>query len=182
MFAPQNRGRTDIVNTEEGYKISSNLLLHGFVADDEIERYPGIVHKRGIHPVIECTQNIPCNPCQDACKFGCIKIGEKITSLPVVDENVDCKNCGMCVASCSGQAIFLVDEDIGDGMGTVTMPYELFPLPQIGEKGQALNRSGEKICEAEVIGVKSSPAFDKTNLLTIKVPKEFVMSARFYAN
>ena len=33
---------------------------------------------------------------------------------------------------------------------------------------------------AEVISVKSSPAFDKTNLLTIKVPSEYVMKARFF--
>jgi hypothetical protein len=31
-----------------------------------------------------------------------------------------------------------------------------------------------------VTEVKSSPAFDHTNLLTIKVPKDMVMRARFY--
>ncbi len=54
-----------------------NLLDKGYVADDEIERYPGDPCS-GIHPVIECTQNIPCNPCQDACAKGCISIGENI--------------------------------------------------------------------------------------------------------
>lgn len=180
MFAPENRGRTDIKTTEEGTGLSQNLLSRGFISEDEIERYPGVIHKVGIHPVIECTQNIPCNPCQDACKFGCIKIGKKITSLPVVDKEADCKNCGMCVASCSGQAIFLVDEDAGDGMATITLPYELLPLPETGEKGIALNRSGKEICEAEVVDMKYSPAFDKTHLLTMKVPKEFAMKARFY--
>lgn len=180
MFAPENRGRTDIRTTEEGAELSQNLLSRGFVSEDEIERYPGVIHKAGVHPVIECTQNIPCNPCQDACKFGCIKIGKKITSLPVVDAKADCKNCGMCVASCSGQAIFLVDEDAGDGMATITLPYELLPWPETGEKGTALSRSGEPICEAEVVGMKYSPAFDKTHLLTMKVPKEFAMKARFY--
>lgn len=74
MFAPKNRGK-NIQKTEEGIDISSNLLAHGFVADDEIERFPGVTKQRRIHPVIECTQNIPCNPCQDACRKGCIKIG-----------------------------------------------------------------------------------------------------------
>lgn len=180
MFAPQNRGRTDITVTEEGAEISQNLLSHGYVSEEEIERYPGVVHKMGVHPVIECTQNIPCNPCQDACRFGCIKIGENITSLPVAAESEKCKNCGMCVAACSGQAIFLVDEDTGDGMAAVTLPYELLPLPTAGEKGVALGRGGEKICEAEVVSVKSSPAFDKTHLLTMKVPKQYAMAARFF--
>lgn len=179
MFAPKNRGKM-ITETEEGIPVSMNLLKRGYVADDEIERYPGVTHKKGIHPVIECTQNIPCNPCQDACPKKCISIGENITSLPTVVEQSDCINCGMCVASCSGQAIFLVDEDCGDGTATVTLPYEFLPLPKNGAKGAALGRNGEKVCEAEVVEVKSLKAFDKTNLLTMRVPKEYAMKARFF--
>ena len=179
MFAPKNRGKA-IEKTEEGIDISENLLRHGYVADDEIERYPGVTHKVGIHPVIECTQNIPCNPCQDACKKGCISIGSNITSLPIVVDNAQCINCGMCVANCSGQAIFLVDEDCGDGMATVTLPYEFLPLPEVGTKGKGLGRDGRPVCDAEVVSVKSVKAFDKTNLLTIRVPKEYAMKARFF--
>ena len=36
------------------------------------------------------------------------------------------------------------------------------------------------VCEAEVVDVKSAKAFDKTHLLTIKVPNEYVMKTRFY--
>lgn len=179
MFAPKNRGKA-IEKTEEGIDISQNLLLHGYVADDEIERYPGVTHKVGVHPVMECTQNIPCNPCQDACKKGCISIGSNITSLPIVVDGSECINCGMCVASCSGQAIFLVDEDCGDGTATVTLPYEFLPLPEAGTKGKGLGRDGKAICDAEVVAVKSNKAFDKTNLLTIRVPKEYAMKARFF--
>lgn len=179
MFAPKNRGKA-IEKTEEGIDISQNLLLHGYVSDDEIERYPGVTHKVGVHPVMECTQNIPCNPCQDACKKGCISIGSNITSLPIVVDGSECINCGMCVASCSGQAIFLVDEDCGDGTATVTLPYEFLPLPEAGTKGKGLGRDGKAICDAEVVAVKSNKAFDKTNLLTIKVPKEYAMKARFF--
>ena len=179
MFAPKNRGKA-IEETEEGIDISTNLLKKGYVADDEIERFPGVTHKKGIHPVIECTQNIPCNPCQDACPKKCISIGDNITSLPIVVPESDCINCGMCVASCSGQAIFLVDEDCGDGTATVTLPYEFLPLPEKGTKGIALGRDGNKVCEAEVVSVKSTKAFDKTNLLTMRVPKEYAMTARFF--
>ena len=179
MFAPKNRGKA-IEKTEEGIDISQNLLLHGYVSDDEIERYPGVTHKVGVHPDMECTQNIPCNPCQDACKKGCISIGSNITSLPIVVDGSECINCGMCVASCSGQAIFLVDEDCGDGTATVTLPYEFLPLPEAGTKGKGLGRDGKAICDAEVVAVKSNKAFDKTNLLTIRVPKEYAMKARFF--
>lgn len=94
--------------------------------------------------------------------------------------DVKCIGCGMCVASCSGQAIFLVDEDTGDGYGTVTLPYEFLPLPETGEKGIALGRDGKKVCEAEVVSVRSAKAFDHTNLLTIRVPSDMTMKARFY--
>ena len=179
MFAPGMRGKA-ITETEEGIAISQNLLKHGFVSDDEIGRFPGVTHQTGIHPVIECTQNIPCNPCQDACPKHCIKIGSKITALPAADPEVKCTGCGMCVASCSGQAIFLVNEDCGDGTAEITLPYEFLPLPKQGDKGKALSRSGKPVCDAEVVGVRSAKAFDCTNLLTMKVPKEFAMQARFF--
>ena len=179
MFAPKNRGKA-IEKTEEGIEISQNLLKKGYVADDEIERFPGVTHKKGVHPVIECTQNIPCNPCQDACVKKCISIGHNITSLPIAVSDSTCINCGMCVASCSGQAIFLVDEDCGDGTATVTLPYEFLPLPEAGTKGIALGRNGKEVCKAEVVSVKSNKAFDKTNLLTMRVPKEYAMTARFF--
>lgn len=179
MFAPKNRGKA-IEKTEEGIDISTSLLKNGYIADDEIERSPGVTHRKGIHPVIECTQNIPCNPCQDACPKKCISIGANITSLPIAVPDADCINCGMCVASCSGQAIFLVDEDCGDGTATVTLPYEFLPLPEVGAKGDALGRNGQKVCEAEVVQVKSMKAYDKTNLLTMRIPKEYAMKARFF--
>ena len=179
MFAPKNRGKA-IEKTEEGIDISQNLLKKGYVADDEIERFPGVTHKKGVHPVIECTQNIPCNPCQDACVKKCISIGHNITSLPIAVSDSTCINCGMCVANCSGQAIFLVDEDCGDGTATVTLPYEFLPLPEAGTKGIALGRNGKEVCKAEVVSVKSNKAFDKTNLLTMRVPKEYAMTARFF--
>lgn len=179
MFAPKNRGK-EIRETEEGIAVSQNLLIHGYIADDEIERFPGFTHRKGIHPVIECTQNIPCNPCQDACPKGCISIGANITSLPIAVADADCINCGMCVASCSGQAIFLVDEDCGDGTATITLPYEFVPLPEAGTRGIALGRNGQKVCEAEVVAVKSLKAYDKTSLLTMRVPKEYASTARFF--
>lgn len=179
MFAPKNRGKK-IETTEEGIEISQNLLSHGFVADDEIERFPGFTKQIGIHPVMECTQNIPCNPCQDACHQGCISIGSNITSLPVVVKDKKCIGCGMCVASCSGQAIFLVEDNTEPGFGEVTIPYEFLPLPKEGDEGMALGRDGKSLCKTQITKVKSSKAYDHTNLVTMKVPEEMIDRARFY--
>jgi thioredoxin reductase/Fe-S-cluster-containing hydrogenase component 2 len=178
MFAPGNRGKV-IEKTDEGIDVSASLLKKGYLSDEEILRFPGVKKSKGIHPVIECTQNIPCNPCQDACTKKCIRIGENITSLPVIDKEKICSGCGMCVASCSGQAIFLINEDYEPGYAQVVIPYEFLPLPAKGYQGKALDRSGSVICDAEVLEVKSSPAFDHTNLLTMKVPLKYAMQARF---
>lgn len=179
MFSKSMRGKT-ITETQEGYPISQSLLKNGYLDESEVENYPGVKKKSGIHPVIECTQNIPCNPCQEACRFGCIKVGARITDLPEVNCDADCKNCGNCVASCPGQAIFLIDEDYEEGYAAITLPYEFLPLPEAGDKGKALDRSGSEVCDAEVVSVITRPAFDHTNLLTMKVPKNMAMKARFY--
>lgn len=179
MFAPQNRGRTDLLKTEEGILISQSLLKNGYIGEDEIDRYPGVKQEiEGIHPVIECSQNIPCNPCQDACQRGCISIGSNITGLPIVNGDKQCTGCGMCVASCSGQAIFLV-EKIGE-YANITIPYEFLPLPSVGDKGCARDRSGQVVCEAIVVKVRSSKAMDQTHLLTMQVPADMAMRARFF--
>lgn len=179
MFAPDKRGKK-IELTDEGIPISKNLLEKGFIADEEIRCFPGFTKQRCIHPVIECTQNIPCNPCQDACKKGCIKVGDCITALPCVSEGAKCSACGMCVANCSGQAIFLVNEDFEPDYCSITFPYEFLPLPQKGEIGTALSRSGQSLCPAEILEVKTSAAYDKTCLVTMKVPSAFVDKARFW--
>lgn len=178
MFAPGNKGKR-IAKTDEGIPVSDSLLTKGYVADDEIERFPGVTHKAGVHPVVECTQNIPCNPCQDACPKHCIVVGEHITALPHITDNA-CVNCGMCVASCPGQAIFLINEDCGDGTAEITLPYEFLPAPEKGDTGKALTRSGEVLCDATIVGVKLTKAYDQTKLLTMKVPKDYAMRARFF--
>ncbi len=181
MFAPENKGRTDFTVTDEGYPISHNLLEKGFVTEEEIKSFPAASYEaEGIHPVIECTQNIPCNPCQEACKKGCIHVSDSITMLPEIQKDKKCIGCGLCVATCSGQAIFLVNNDVGDGMSTVTFPYEFLPEPVKGETGFALDRSGKVVCNAEIVDIKRSPVMDKTAVVTMKIPREFVDRARFY--
>jgi NADPH-dependent 2,4-dienoyl-CoA reductase/sulfur reductase-like enzyme/Fe-S-cluster-containing hydrogenase component 2 len=179
MFAPKNRGNTPD-KTLEGCSVSQSLLTKGYLEEDEVSAYPGVKSVQGIHPVIECTQNIPCNPCRDACPKKCIRVEGSIVALPSFDENSACTGCGLCVAACSGQSIFLVNEDIGNGMASVTIPYEFLPLPETGELGTALNRAGGAVCPSEVTGVKALPAYDKTALVTFAVPKEFAARARFW--
>lgn len=181
MFAPKNKGRNDWTTTDEGYPISNSLLQHGFVTEEELKQFPAACYeKEGVHPVIECTQNIPCNPCQEACKFGCIMVGANITKIPAIDTAKKCTGCGMCVATCSGQSIFLVNKNFEPDYASVAFPYEFLPMLKKGDKGKALDRSGKAVCDAEIVDVKVSPVMDKTAVVTMKVPLQFVDSARFF--
>ena len=184
QFSHENRGRTDLSHTEEGIELSGSLLSVGYMADTEIPRYPGIPsaerRKKGLVAVIECSQNIPCDPCRDACSRGCIRIGSKITELPSIEEDVQCTGCGMCVANCPGQAIFLVDETYSESEALVSIPYEFDPLPAGGTKGTALDRSGKPLGTAEVVSARKAKVMDSTAVLTMKVPLEWSMKARFF--
>ncbi|GHU75831.1 hypothetical protein FACS1894188_07420 [Clostridia bacterium] len=183
MFTPQNKTRKLSV-TDEGCPLSVSLRERGFLEDFEVANFPGVnldfINKEPVVPVIECTQNIPCNPCQDACPRGCIKVGRNITDLPAVEDTSICVGCGLCVAACPGQAIFLIHKTFSDDFGLITMPYEFLPLPRRGDVGAGLSRDGGEICAAEVIEVRTAEIYDKTALLTIKVPTDMLMRVRFY--
>lgn len=182
MFAGKNKGDLSIAETDEGIPLSETLLRKGYIAQEEIERFPGYTRGReGFYPVVECTQNIPCNPCQDLCPRGCIAVGDDIAALPVVRADRDCLNCGLCVSGCPGQAIFLVNERYEPGCAAISLPYEFLPLPEPGDVGVALGRDGQAVCPAEIVAVKASKAFDHTAVLTMKVPREMVHRARFFA-
>jgi Fe-S-cluster-containing hydrogenase component 2 len=126
---------------------------------------------KGPVAVIECMQEIPCNPCETACKFGAICIGDPITNLPILDENT-CIGCGLCIAACPGQAIFVVNKAHKDGMASVSFPYEFFPLPEVGHIVDAVDRKGTVLCKAKVLKVIDTKRNDKTAVITIEIPKD----------
>ncbi len=153
----------------------------GVLSEEELAEAPGVPSpqrmRQGRVAVIECTQEIPCNPCEDACRFGAIVIGEPLTRLPVLIEE-KCTGCGLCLPVCPGLAIFLVDTTYSDTEATVAFPYEMLPLPQPGQVVQALDRSGEGVGEARVISVQAPRSFDRTPIVTVAVPKEQAMVVR----
>ncbi|RLF53054.1 MAG: (4Fe-4S)-binding protein, partial [Thermoplasmata archaeon] len=105
--------------------------------------------KKGV-AIIECIQEIPCNPCVDACPFDAISM-ENINALPIVNYE-KCVGCGKCIEVCPGLAIFVVK--IVDEKALISLPYEFLPLPNEGQKVKALNRQGKEICDAVVKKVR----------------------------
>ena len=153
----------------------------GIPSKEELEASPGYPNRealeRGPIVVIECVQDIPCNPCEMACPKGAITVGNPITQLPVFYPE-KCDGCGRCIPICPGQAIFRVDITYAEDKATVSFPYEFLPMPKKGDMVQGVNRSGEAVCEAEVLRVQRPKKFAHTAVITVTVPKDLAMEVR----
>lgn len=134
---------------------------------------------KGPVAVIECVQNIPCNPCVDACPKGAITIQGSINNVPRIDFE-RCNGCGICIANCPGLAIFLIDKSYEEKRATVGMPYEFMPLPETGEHVVLLNRTGEACGEGEIIKARNAKAQDRTPIVFVAMAPELAMEARFF--
>lgn len=148
---------------EKGYFLEKQL---DFPSEERMKKKPVAV--------VECSQQIPCNPCVDACPVGAIVIEQNINYSPIVDYE-KCTGCGLCLGMCPGLAIFLLD--LSKGNSRVTLPYELFP-PEQGETVDLLDRSGEIIGEGKVEKVKLLKQHDRTLTVTLNVDKKLIKKAR----
>ena len=145
----------------------------------ELRRLPGYPSaarlRRGPVAVLECGEAIPCDPCAAACPSGAITVGESITNLPMLDAE-RCQGCGLCVAACPGMAIFVLERAGADGL--VSLPYEMLPLPRLGDAVTALDRQGKPLGAAEVVRVRRPPLFGRCAVVTIRVPARQLHQAR----
>lgn len=132
---------------------------------------------KGAVVVIECAENIPCNPCETSCPQHAITVGDNITNLPAVDPS-KCVGCGMCVAVCPGLAIFLLNAHFAPGRASVTFAYEYLPVPAKGDAVKAVDREGNVVCDATVEKVVAAKAYDMTNVMTISFPEEYLEDVR----
>jgi Fe-S-cluster-containing hydrogenase component 2 len=123
--------------------------------------------------IIECDEDIPCDPCVESCKIKAI-IKESLTAPPSVDYE-KCTGCALCVAACPGLAIFVVDNSRED-KALVYIPYEMLPAPKKGNKGDALDRSGKRVGSAIVEKVRKG--IRGTTIVGILVEKDLAMNVR----
>jgi Fe-S-cluster-containing hydrogenase component 2 len=158
-----------------------SLIESGYLEWEELKELQNLPdetrYKKGPVAVIECVQEIPCNPCETSCPKNAIMIGDPITSLPHLDAEL-CVGCGVCVARCPGMAIFVVDKSAPDQTAKVSFPFEYEPLPKVGEIRRALNRKGEPVCSGKVVKVTDPPLYDHTPVVTVEIPKEFADEVR----
>lgn len=134
--------------------------------------------KLGPVACIECLQQIPCNPCEEACPRGAITVGKEITGLPTLDEE-KCNGCGICMTRCPGLAIFGLNAVYSEKTALVSFPYEYVPLPVKGQTVDCTDRLGQFVTNGVVHQVRTAKAFDHTAIVTVEIPKEYVMEVRF---
>jgi len=122
--------------------------------------------------LIDCPEEIPCNPCETICPFGAIKVGEPITNVPVLDEK-KCTGCCRCISVCPGLAISVLNYNYNNSEATLTVPFEFLPLPEKGEEIIAVDIKGKRVAEGEIIKVVLPEKNNRTSLITFSFPKKF---------
>lgn len=126
--------------------------------------------KQGPLAVIECVQEIPCNPCETACPKGAIEVGRPITRLPVLLAE-KCQGCGLCVAACPGLAVYIMDYTYEAERALISFAFEYLPLPARGETVTMINRLGEPVCPGEIVRINRSRRNDRTTVISAAFDK-----------
>ncbi len=148
------------------------VAVDGVPSPEELASCPGVPDEKrldeGPVAVIECFQEIPCNPCEPACPHGAITVGEPITRLPVLDQE-KCTGCGVCIPHCPGLAIFVVSKK-GE-RALIRIPYEYRPLPRKEQQVDVVNRAGQVVGKGEICSLQDSKKNDKTVIVGVLVEK-----------
>ncbi len=158
---------------------------NGIITLDEIRKYNGYPSEerfsKGPVPIIECIEEIPCNPCETVCNRNLIKVGTPITNCPrLIDPDGECTGCAQCIVICPGLAVFIVDKTFSAQEAAISLPYEELPLPEKGVKIIGIDRAGKAVCEGQVHKILSSKKLNHTNVVTIIVPKEHADDVRHF--
>ncbi len=127
---------------------------------------------KDVYPAIHCAQEIPCNPCTEACVLQSIKIKESsMMGRPQFEG--DCLGCAKCVAICPGLAITLVDKKYDKSKKTarIVIPWE---MPEgtikIGQNVTTTGMNGKIIGTGKVIAIKEAKWQNKRQLVSLDIP------------
>jgi len=132
---------------------------------------------KGPVAIVECFQEIPCNPCVKACKRGAITMPRDINDLPVVDFD-RCNGCSLCISMCPGLAIFVIDKTYSEKLALVKLPFEYVPVPQAGQFVAVHDRAGDELGCYEVVRVTPGGKMNMTYTISVAVPQELAMAVR----
>lgn len=149
--------------------LETNGIVQAELINEKIDAVLSSSKKSGA--ILECYQEIPCNPCSTSCPFDAIQVEPDINQTPVIDYDL-CTSCGICVYNCPGLAIFVVDANKEKAVFKIS--YELLPIPEKGDTVKGVNRAGEVICDANVVRVRNSKVQENTVLLHVEVDHKYL--------
>jgi len=124
-----------------------------------------------VYPLLRCVQEIPCNPCTEACPHDLISMPGSILALP--EFSGLCEGCGQCVIACPGLAISLVHNDYDPTGETalLTLPFEFEDrVIPFGETVVTVDMEGDEVGTGKVIAVRKREDQDRRKLLMLEVP------------
>ncbi len=151
------------------------VKIDGVPSIEELNASPGypssVVRNRPL-AYIECVEEIPCNPCASACPQNAITLEKGLTSLPEINPDL-CTGCGVCIAACPGLAIYVKAREYDQGLSSIMFPYEYYPLPEVGDEVDLVNRFGDEVCRGTVLSVKLSQKYDRTAVVKVSFPQAY---------
>jgi len=164
------RNSTDLVTT---------LINNGIPTKEDLATISPSDDRFAAGPVaiVECFQEIPCDPCVEACRQKAITMPGDVNALPIVDAGL-CNGCGLCITRCPGLAIFVIDKTYSEDRALVMLPFEYVPLPQPGQYAVGLDRAGRELGRFEVIKVTSGGKKNMTRIISLAVPRDLAMEVR----
>jgi len=124
-----------------------------------------------VYPVIRCVQEIPCDPCTEACPHKLISMEGSILALPEFEG--ECQACGRCVLACPGLAIQLVvnDYDPSGEKALIMMPFEFTDdVAPPGTEVTTTDMEGLVVGKGRVIAIRKRQDQDRRRLLLVEVP------------
>jgi len=131
----------------------------------------------GAVAVVDCREEIPCNPCEDACRRGAISVGENVCAVPRYDPGL-CDGCGRCVALCPGMAIFLLDRSEDNGKVRITLSYEMREEIKEGDEAWAMDGEGRPLGKGKIVKVAKMSKSGVGLLVTLQAPEEWALKVR----
>jgi Fe-S-cluster-containing hydrogenase component 2 len=165
----------------KNFLVSHNNLNNGVLDQKRIKEIPGypgdLAFEKGPIAIIECDQDIPCNPCEEVCPRNAIIVGQPITNLPKIYSD-NCNGCTRCITICPGLCIFVINKNYSDTESLIYLPYEFYPIPDKNENVDLLNNYGEVICTGKIKKIIKPLRDNKTYVLGVVIPKKFFMVAR----
>ncbi len=162
---------------KEFYPQAEEIPASWFDKAEILKSHPGKIYENnkdfeeiGVRPIINCVQEIPCNPCSTVCPVHSINMkGDPIMGIPEFSDK--CIGCNQCVLVCPGLAITLVDYRKDKNNPIITLPYEVSNYKvSKDDVVECVDFDGNIVGTFKVYQVIENPS-RKTQLVKLQVPK-----------